>query len=68
MTKLKVPSVVCVETPATSRTNHEIISFAVFLDYRAKRMHAPVSDAVAPNASTAPLPDSASDARVVIDC
>jgi len=71
MTKLKVPSVVCVETPATSRTNHEIISFAVFLDYRAKRMHAPVTDAMAPNAPTAPtapLPDSASGPRVVIDC
>jgi len=71
MTELKVSSVVCVETPATSRTNHEIVSFEVFLDYRAKRMRAPVTDAVDPNAPTAPtapLPDSASGARVVIDC
>jgi hypothetical protein len=54
--------------PATSRTDHEVISFAVFLEYRAKRMHAPVTDALAPNAPTAPLPNAASGARVVIDC
>ena len=35
MTEFKVPSVACVETPATSETNHEVISFAVFLPRQA---------------------------------
>lgn len=68
MTEFKVPSVACVETPATSETNHEVISFAVFLLYRAKRMQAPVIDAPAPNAPTSPLPNTVPAARVVIDC
>jgi|SoiMetStandDraft_2_1073263.scaffolds.fasta_scaffold4721857_1 hypothetical protein len=29
-------------TDAVTRTVHELVSFAVFLDYRAKRMRAPV--------------------------
>jgi hypothetical protein len=55
MTEFKVPSVACGETSATSRTDHEVISFAVFLVYRAKRMHAPVNDALSSNAPATPL-------------
>lgn len=55
MTESKVPSVACGETPATSRTDHEVISFAVFLTYRAKRMHAPVNDPLSSHVPAPPL-------------
>ena len=40
------------DVTAPHRTDHELVSFAVFLDYRAKRMRAPVADAPTPDAPT----------------
>jgi hypothetical protein len=37
---------------AGPRTDHELVSFAVFLDYRAKRMRAPLAEVPAPDAPT----------------
>ena len=34
------------------RTDHELVSFAVFLDYRARRMRSPVGDVPTPDAPT----------------
>ena len=40
------------DVTAAHRTDHELVSFAVFLDYRAKRMRAPVGDVPTPDAPT----------------
>ena len=43
------------DVSATSRSDHELISFAVFLDYRARRMRAPVAGMRTPDAPAGPL-------------
>jgi hypothetical protein len=40
------------DVTAAHHTDHELVSFAVFLDYRARRMRAPVGDVPAPDAPT----------------
>jgi hypothetical protein len=40
------------DVTAAHRAEHELVSFAVFLDYRAKRMRAPVGDVPTPDAPT----------------
>ena len=40
------------DVTAAHRTDHELVPFAVFLDYRARRMRAPVGDAPTPDAPT----------------
>ena len=47
MTEPAIPASHDVMTPAP-RSDHEMVSFAVFLEYRARRMRAPVIDGVAP--------------------
>jgi len=42
MTEPAIPPGALPGTTAVARSDHELISFAVFLDYRAKRMRAPV--------------------------
>ena len=42
MTEPAIPSGTIRDAKAGHRTDHELITFAVFLDYRAKRMRAPV--------------------------
>jgi hypothetical protein len=39
-------------TAAHHQIDHELVSFAVFLDYRARRMRAPVGDVAPPDAPT----------------
>ena len=38
------------DVTAGRRTDHELVSFSVFLDYRAKRMRAPVAAEPTPDA------------------
>jgi hypothetical protein len=42
-----------------TRTGHELVSFAVFLDYRARRMRAPVAglQVTTPTPTDPPAPD-----------
>ena len=54
MAEIQIPTAACRDVSTTSRMDHEVISFAVFLVYRAKRMHAPVADALTPHAPTTP--------------
>jgi hypothetical protein len=44
---------------APTRAEHELVSFAVFLDYRARRMHRPVSglQVTTPEPTHPPAPD-----------
>jgi hypothetical protein len=55
MTEAQIPPIALRDATATPRPEHELISFAVFLDYRAKRMRAPVADGPKPDAPTTPL-------------
>jgi hypothetical protein len=51
-----------------TRSDHELVSFAVFLDYRAKRMRAPVSGLQVTTTTTTtepPAPDAGKVALVV---
>jgi hypothetical protein len=48
------PPGVLLEATAVPRTDHELITFAVFLDYRARRMRAPVVEQPTPDAPTRP--------------
>jgi len=50
MTEPAIPAFQDIMTPVP-RSDHETVSFAVFLEYRARRMRAPVVD------GTAPTPD-----------
>jgi hypothetical protein len=52
MAEAVIPPVDLGEVTAARRADHELVSFAVFLDYRAKRMRAPVGDVPAPDAPT----------------
>jgi len=55
MTEPAVPPVSRRDTTAGPRTDHELISFALFLEYRARRMRAPVAGTPAPDAPAGPL-------------
>jgi len=50
-----------------SRLDHETVSFAEFLDYRARRMRAPVVDAPAPPGVITPPPDPPEPRRDAVD-
>ena len=50
MTEPAVPPVSRRDTTAAPRTDHELISFALFLEYRARRMRAPVDKVPTPHA------------------
>ena len=52
MTKAVLPPRAPDDTTAGPKTDHELISFAVFLDYRARRMRAPVAEPPSPEAPT----------------
>ena len=52
MTEPAIPPGALPGTTAVARSDHELISFAVFLDYRARRMRAPLGDAPTPDAPT----------------
>ena len=52
MTEPAIPPGVRRDVTAAPRPDHELISFAVFLDYRARRMRAPVGDVPTPDAPT----------------
>ena len=54
MTEPAIPASHDVMTPAP-RSDHEMVSFAVFLEYRARRMRAPVAGTPAPDAPAGPL-------------
>ena len=60
MTEPAIPASHDVMTPAP-RSDHEMVSFAVFLEYRARRMRAPVVDGTAP---TPDLPTTPADPPV----
>jgi hypothetical protein len=55
MTEPAIPPGARGDATAAARADHELISFAVFLDYRARRMRAPVGDVPPPDAPTAPV-------------
>lgn len=54
MTEPAIPAGTIRDATAVHRTDHELISFAVFLDYRAKRMRAPVAEVPTPDEPTTP--------------
>jgi len=55
MSEPAVPPGVLPDVTANPRTDHELIPFAVFLAYRARRMRAPVAEVPTPDAPTTPL-------------
>jgi len=52
MTEPAIPPGALPDATAVARGDHELISFAVFLDYRARRMRAPVGTVPAPDTPT----------------
>ena len=52
MSEPAIPPGATGEVTAAHHTDHELISFAVYLDYRARRMRAPLGDAPTPDAPT----------------
>jgi hypothetical protein len=67
MSEPAVPPGVLPDVTANPRTDHELISFAVFLDYRARRMRAPVGTVPTPDTPTTiadpPAPKSGAGKR-----
>jgi hypothetical protein len=57
MTDPAIPPVVLPDAPAAPRIGHELISFAVFLEYRARRMRAPVGSLPATAVTKFPSPE-----------
>ena len=55
MTEPAVPPVSLRDATAAPRPDHELISFALFLEYRARRMRAPVGKVPTPDARAAHL-------------
>ena len=55
MTEPPIPAGALRDVTAAPRPDHELISFAVFLDYRARRMRAPVANRPTPDAMAPPL-------------
>jgi len=52
MAEAVIPPGAAGDETAAHRIDHELVSFAVFLAYRARRMRAPVGDVPAPDAPT----------------
>jgi len=54
MTEPAIPPGALPDVTALARGDHELISFAVFLDYRARRMRAPVGTPPTPGIPATP--------------
>jgi len=54
MSEPAIPPGATGEVTAAHHTDHELISFAVFLDYRARRMRAPVGTPPTPGIPATP--------------
>ena len=52
MTEPAIPPGATGDGTASHHTDHELVSFAVFLAYRARRMRAPLGDVPTPGAPT----------------
>ena len=50
-----IPAGALRDVTAAPRADHELISFAVFLEYRARRMRAPLASMPAPDAPAGPV-------------